>query len=122
LVLAQDLVALPEEPPVLVEGFKLLPRLVSPLLTRPNQAVWLFPTEESRRAALDSRGSTWDIPRETSDPERALANLLARDRLFSDLVVNEAAALQLRVIEVDGQLSVEEVTTRVAESLGLRTP
>lgn len=115
----EDLLALPRKPPILVEGFTLLPRLVAPLLSGPGQAVWLVPTPEFRRAAFDSRGSTWDIPRKTSDPERALANLLARDRLFTDHVRREATALDLPVIEVDLGLSVDELMNRVAAVLGL---
>lgn len=54
------LLALPPDPPVLAEGFSLLPRLVAPLLSRPRQAVWLLPTPEFRRVALDSRGFDLD--------------------------------------------------------------
>ncbi len=121
-LILEHLLAMPEKPPILAEGFRLLPRLVSPLLSRPDQAVWLVPTPEVRRSAFDSRGSTWTIPRNTSKPEKALANLLARDGLFTDDLVKEAAALQLRVIKVDDGLSVSEVTREVADSLGLGTP
>lgn len=73
-LLLEDLLALPEEPPILAEGFRLLPRLVAPLLSRSNQAVWLVPTPEFRRAAFDSRGFTWTIPRKTSNPEHLRAS------------------------------------------------
>jgi 2-phosphoglycerate kinase len=119
-LLLDDLLALPEEPPILAEGFRLLPRLVAPLLSQPSQAVWLVPSLEFRRDVFAGRGTTW-FPYETSDPKRALANLLVRDRLFTDQVVKEAATLQLPVIEVNGTLSVDEVTRRVGESLGLAT-
>jgi hypothetical protein len=117
-LLVDDLVALPRKPPVLVEGFTLLPRLVAPLLSRPGQAVWLIPTPEFRRAA-DGRGSTWDIPLRTSDPDRALANLLERDRLFTNELLREATALDLPVIRVDFGLSVDDLAARVAEVLDL---
>ena len=120
-LIVEDLLALPEEPWVLAEGFELVPRLVAPLLIRPNQAVWLVPTPEVRRAAFDSRGSTWDIARKTSDPEKALANLLARDALFTEVVARDAAALGLKVVEVDGDLRVAKLMNEVAESLGLGT-
>jgi 2-phosphoglycerate kinase len=120
-LILDDLLALPEEPPIVAEGFRLLPRLVAPLLSLPNHAVWLVPTPEFRRTAFDSRGFTWDIPRKTSKPDQALSNLLVRDRLFTDEVVKEATALRLRTIEIDGRQSVEEVTRRVAKSLGLST-
>jgi len=118
-LMVDDLVALRPKPPVLVEGFMLLPRLVAPLLSGPGQAVWLIPTPEFRRAAFDSRGSTWDIPRKTSDPDRALANLLERDRLFTNELLREATALDLPVIRVDLGLSVDSLAVRVAEVLDL---
>jgi hypothetical protein len=114
-----DLRALPPDPPVLAEGFSLLPRLVAPLLSRPRQAVWLLPTPEFRRAAFDSRGSTWTIPNKTSDPQRALANLLVRDRLFTEELRAQARASQLQTVDVDGSVGVAESVARVGEALGL---
>jgi 2-phosphoglycerate kinase len=118
-LIVEDLLAFPEDPLILVEGFRLLPRLVAPLLSRPNQAVWLVPTPEFRRIAFETRGFTSEIPRKTSKPEQALSNLLARDQLFTEEVVREATDLQLPMIKVDGQLSLDEVTGSVADHLGL---
>ena len=114
-----DLLALPPDPPVLAEGFSLLPRLVAPLLSRPRQAVWLLPTPEFRRAAFESRRSTWTIPNKTSDPQRALANLLARDQLFTEELRAQARASQLQTVDVDGSVGVAESVARVEEALGL---
>lgn len=118
-LVVEDLLALPQSEPVLVEGFSLLPRLVAPLLSRADQAVWLLATQAFRRAAFDSRGSTWSIPRRTSDPGRALANLLARDALFTEDLRRETAALRLRAIDVEVGTSVADLTTLVTRSLGL---
>jgi len=118
-LLIEDLLALPTSQPILVEGFTLLPRLVAPLLSHPHQAVWLIATPEFRRAAFESRGSTYDIPRKTSDPERALENLLERDRLFTEDVAREAAALRLPVIDVDIGVSINGLAARVSEVLDL---
>jgi hypothetical protein len=113
-LIVEDLLALPADTPILAEGFRLLPRLVAPLLAHNYQAVWLVPTPEFRRAAFDNRGSTWKIAKKTSKPEQALSNLLVRDQLFTEEVAKEATALQLRVIEVAGTVSVDEMLTRVA--------
>ena len=56
-----DVLALPVEPVVVVEGFRLLPSRVAPPLAGPGQAVWLLPTPAFRRSALAARGSTWEI-------------------------------------------------------------
>lgn len=116
----EDLLTLPTDVPVLVEGYKLLPRLVAPLLSRPNQAVWLIPTPQWRLTAFSRRGSLWDIVGKTSDPQKALANLLARDALFTEELKREAMSLQLNVIEVDGSVSVDELTREVARCLGFK--
>jgi 2-phosphoglycerate kinase len=120
-LLVADLLELPQKPPILVEGFTLLPRLVAPLLSGPGQAVWLIPTPEFRRAAFDARGSTWDIPRKTSDPDRALVNLLERDRLFTNELLREATALDLPTIRVDLGLNIEDLVAQVADVLQLPT-
>ena len=113
--------ALPSQRPLLVEGFRLLPHLVAPLLGPERRAVWLLPTPAVRERAFASRAEEgrafWE---RTSDPARALANVLERDRLFTQRLRRECAVLDLPVIEVDGGLDAEEVADRTAAVLGLR--
>jgi 2-phosphoglycerate kinase len=118
-LIVEDLLHLPKEPRVIVEGFRLLPQLVKPLLTVPGHAVWLLPTPEFRQAAFDSRGSLWEIARQTSDPDRALRNLLERDRMFTERLYQEARRLDLRVIEVNTTMTEDDLAERVTEALGL---
>lgn len=54
-LIVEDLLRLPREPCVVVEGFRLLPHLVKPLLAVPEHAVWLLPTPEFRQAAIRGR-------------------------------------------------------------------
>lgn len=119
-LIVEDLLRLPRSQGILVEGFRLLPRLVEPLLAAPHQAVWLLPTPGFRRDAFASRGSTWQIARLTGDPERALHNLLERDRLFTDLLAEETRRLRLPVIDVDQASTEEALADLTATSLGLR--
>lgn len=100
-LIVEGLLGLPPGPAVIAEGFRLLPGLVRPLLADPGHAVWLCPTPRFRLAAFGRRGSLWDIASKTSNPERALRNLLERDRMFTERVRAEASDLGLRVIEVD---------------------
>jgi hypothetical protein len=119
-LILEDLLGLPTDVPVLVEGYKLLPRLVFPLLSRSDQAMWLIPTPEWRRIALSRRGSLWSIAGRTSDPQTALANLLARDALYTEEVARQAAALQLPTIEINGSATVDELVERAAHCLDIR--
>ena len=118
-LIVEDLLRRPAGPGVIAEGFRLLPRLVKPLLAGSGHAVWLLPTPEFRRAAFASRGSLAAIAGKTSDPEKALQNLLERDRMFTERLRQEAAGLGLRVIEVGGPVTEEDLAERVAGALGL---
>nr|MDT0663418.1 hypothetical protein [Micromonospora sp. DSM 115978] len=118
-LIVEDLLRLPAGPGVIVEGFRLLPYLVKPLLSAPGQAVWLLPTPEFRRTALDSRGSTWQIAGKTSAPELALRNLLDRDRMFTDRLAAETRHLDLPAIEIDTSVTEDTLAARVSAALGL---
>jgi 2-phosphoglycerate kinase len=101
-MIVEDLLSSPRYPGVVVEGFRLLPHLVKPLLSVPNRAVWLLPTPEFRRAVIESRGGTaWGFLAKTSDPERALRNVLERDRMFTEILREETSRLGLAAIDVD---------------------
>ncbi|MDT0429718.1 hypothetical protein [Streptomyces salyersiae] len=119
-LIVEDLLRLPRDRCVVVEGFRLLPRLVKPLLTVERQAVWLLPTPAFRETAVSGReapgeGFTW----RTTDPARAAANLAARDRMFTDRLREETARLGLRTIEPGTGTAEDDLTGRVAEAFGL---
>lgn len=118
-LIVEDLLRLPAETGVIAEGFRLLPHLVTSLLAEPGHAVWLLPTPGFRRAAFNSRGTAWQIPRKTSDPQRALRNLLARDQMFTDRLREETKRLELPAIEVGTAMSEDELAEQVAQMFGL---
>lgn len=117
-LIVEDLLGVSKEPSTIAEGFRLLPHLVEPLLAVPSHAVWLLPTPDLRHAAFESRGSLWTIARKTSDPERALRNLLERDLMFTDRLCEETKRLGLRVIEVDTTMTEDDVAGQVAAEFG----
>ena len=55
----------------------------------------------------------------TSNPERALRNLLERDAMFTQGLYEEAQRLELNTIQVDSTMTVDDLTGRVAEALRL---
>jgi len=118
-MIVDDLLALPSSPGVLVEGFRLLPHLVAPLLSSRAQAVWLLPTPEFRRAAFASRGDTWTIAGRTSDPDRALRNLLERDRLFTERLRRETRELDLPAFDVDTSTTEDDLVRWVCDVVAL---
>ncbi len=119
-MIIEDILRLPKEPGVIAEGFRLLPHLVEPLLALHSHAVWLIPTPEFRHAVLDARGGPKrGFLGKTSDPERALRNLLERDAMFTHNLHEEAKHLELNTIEVDPTITVDDLARRVTEAFGL---
>src|SRR5262249_58921461 len=86
-----DLAVLPDVPTV-VEGPQILPDLVPP----GDQAVFLHPTSGWQHSVLSCRS----MP--SSDPARALANRLVKDRLYADRVTALARECGFPVLEMDG--------------------
>ena len=104
---------------IIVEGFRLLPDLVKPLLNKVNQGIWLLPTPEFRISAFKSRGTLWAIAERTSNPDRALANLLERDRLFTKRLEVSARIYDVPMIAVNPLLSEDVLVDRVEVHFGL---
>jgi hypothetical protein len=119
-MIIEDLLRLPKERGVIADGFRLVPHLVKPLLANQRQAVWLLPTPQFREAVFDSRGGLqWGFIGKTSDPQRALGNLLERDAMFTRRLYDEATLLEMSIIHVDTTMTVDYLTSRVTESFGL---
>ena len=119
-MIIEDLLALPPGPAVIVEGFRLLPGLVKPYLSAPSHGVWILPTPDFRQAVFSARGgSASGFLAKTTDPERALRNLLERDRMFTDTLRDETARLELPAIEVDDTMTEDDVVRRVTAVFGL---
>jgi hypothetical protein len=116
----EDLLRVPTRLRVIVEGFRLLPRLVSPLLPEANHAVWLLPSPEFRRATMARRGGSGSgFLAKTSNPERALENLLERDWMFTDRLGEEVDGLQLRAVEVNPATGEDDAANLVTQIFGL---
>jgi 2-phosphoglycerate kinase len=118
-LIVEELVRLAADSGVIAEGIRLLPHLVKPLLADSGHAVWLLPTPEFRLGAVHSRRTGWEFLRKTTDPERARRNLLERDRMFTDELMEEAKHLELPVVEVDVAMTVDELSRRVTQAFGL---
>ena len=119
-MIIDDLLGFPREPAIIVEGFRPLPHLVKPLLSAPGRGVWLLPTPEFRQAVVAQRGgSATGFLSKTTDPERALRNLLERDRMFTDILREETERLKLVSIGVDATITEDDLTKRVTQQFGL---
>lgn len=100
-----DLRRLPAQPRLLVEG----PQVVPDALPEGANAVFLVPTADFQRQVLSPR------PMPSSDPGRALAARLVKDRLYADRVAALARERAFPVVEVDGSRAPEQIAAEVEE-------
>ena len=114
----EDLLNMPQDRTILAEGPGFFPPMIAPLLSTPQQAIFLAATEAFKRASHARRGKSAARHR-TSDPERYLRNHIERDLLIADYYIQTARETGLALIMVDGAQSVEQLAAEVAAHLGL---
>jgi hypothetical protein len=83
--------------------------------------VWVVPTESFQREHYTLEKRPWinDILAHCQSPTQAFANWMDRDVGFAKRVTGRAQALNLKVLTVDGQRTIEQNAEIVAQYLGL---
>ena len=105
---------------VLVEGSSLLPDRVAEILREREQGIWIVPTERFQRMRYRERGKWVEgILGKCEDPEGAYKNWMDRDVAFGLWVREQARELDLEVLEVSGQRTIERNADIVARHFGL---
>ena len=115
--IVEDLLAMPQDQPVLAEGYGLPPELVLPVLADVRHALWLISGPDFLTAMRYKRGMT--APALTSNPVRARAQLIERDILMAASLRQSVADQGLALLDIDGSLSIDETATRVARHFTL---
>ncbi len=113
-LILEDVISLPKQKPLLVEGTALLPREVVGVLPNRNQAVWVVPTVDFQREHYSKREWVNGILQQCDDSEAAFQNWMERDIQFARWVIAEAEALDCRLMMVDGQHTIEENAAMLA--------
>ena len=117
-IILEDVLSLPERP-LLVEGTALLPREVASVLSHRSHAIWVIPNADFQRAHYAEREWAQGVLAQCSDPEAAFHNWMERDSRFAKWIEAEASELDLTLLKVDGNRSVEENAESVARHFQL---
>jgi hypothetical protein len=104
----EDLLGLPKSPAIIAEGPGFFPDLVLMVADDPCQAAFLIPTPAMQLESVERREKPGDRD-QTTDPAQATANLILRDQYMAEHIRNRAEALDLRIIEVDGTRSIDDI-------------
>ncbi|MEO5953796.1 MAG: hypothetical protein ABIQ44_15140 [Chloroflexia bacterium] len=109
-----DLLAMPTDRTIIAEGPGLFPQLVKPYLSNPFHATWLIASNKVIRDVRSQRPT--GIRTETSDPDRAIDNLVERDYIIARYSKDEAFDASLRTMEIT---FAEPIMTTVQHIAGL---
>ncbi len=109
-----DLLAMPKQPLIVAEGPGFFPEVIQPLLSSPQQAIWLVPEPQFKRKIAIQRGKP-SVRYATRDPVLATENIIARDLLMAQHVRAEATRLGLTLLDVDGAQSIKQLVTCVEQ-------
>lgn len=110
-----DLRSLVSGRPIIAEGWGLRPELVSPIIDSSRRMIVMVPTHEFRQYQIRVLPRAAALGQRVSDPARAQANRLARDRLVAEDAACTAHQLGIRVIEVDGSHDAAAIAEMVAD-------
>jgi 2-phosphoglycerate kinase len=113
-LICEDILKVPKRKSLLVEGTALLPGSVASALTERSNAIWIVPSADFQRAHYPEREWAWDIVSQCSDPELAFHNWMERDVRFAEWVEAEATTLNLPILRVDGNRTLQENAAAVA--------
>jgi len=83
--------------------------------------VWLLPTPDFRSTAFARRSGADAFWTRTTDPARALANLLERDQLFTDELTDQTQHTGVHAFHVDGTRTIDQTVDELAQRFGLHT-
>jgi hypothetical protein len=97
-----DIVALPGDGPLLVEGAALLPELVAPLLGKHGHGAWLVPTAAFQRYHYAQRDWPREVVAGCSDPQQAFEHWMLRDIGFAAYITQTAYERHLPLLTIDG--------------------
>jgi 2-phosphoglycerate kinase len=115
----EDILSAPARRPLLVEGTALMPGQVARLLPTRERAIWVVPTASFQREQYAKRKWTREVLAHCSNPSQAFQNWMERDAQFADWIRAETCDLNLALLEVDGERTIEENARAVATHFGL---
>lgn len=112
-----DLMSLPTDRIIVAEGPGLFPQLVKPYLSNPFHAIWLVATNKTIRKVREQRPT--GIRTETSDPDRAIDNLIERDIIIARYIKDQAFDANMRTMEINFDEPIMSTVGRIAQLFGL---
>ncbi|HXO21940.1 MAG TPA: hypothetical protein VOA87_18655 [Thermoanaerobaculia bacterium] len=120
-LIVEDLLALPADGPLLVEGTGLLPDEVAQLAPDPRRSLFLVATPGFRRRRYPQRGA-WvaELLAQCERPEEAFERWMARDDALARFRRERIAARGQAEIVVDGERTIAETAAAAAQHFDLK--
>lgn len=107
-MIIEDLLLLPKDKPVLVEGVNIFPDFVCDVVSDKHHAIWIIATEEHYRANQPNRKEMYERLKTCSDPVSAQNSYMIKDIEMGKYILNRCKALNQKTIMVEEGSSIEE--------------
>lgn len=104
--------------PIVIDGWHLRPSQVAALSLDNVWSGWLAPAPE----VLEQRERAFGFHAGSADPERMLANFLARSHWHNRLIAEQATGFGMALLRQPGNVSVDDLCDRILDDLGPRLP
>ena len=116
----RDLVSLPKDEDILVEGNPIMPDLLAPFFKDRWRGIWIVPSDDFLRRTYPRRGP-WvqEIVNQCQNPELCLNNWLDRDVAFAHWVRKNARNRDYEILTVGGRRTISENAVLAAAHFGL---
>ncbi len=109
----EDIANMAKDSAVIAEGPGFFPSVLAPVLTSKRKAIWLVPREDFKRHTAAARGKPGNRS-ETTNPDLASANIIARDLLIGARIREDCLTFDLNCLQVSGSEGIGTVL-RVVE-------
>jgi len=100
--------------PIVIDGWYMRPKWVAQLKLANVWAGWIV----TSATVLEERERKLAWYQESTDPERMLANFLARSLWYNNLIKEQVTQYQMTILPQSGDISVERLCDMVLEDLG----
>jgi hypothetical protein len=108
----EDIKALPNNIPIIVEGVGLTPEIVRPVMTSAYQGIWLVPTKEIMEKSFRKKASFLQTTM-GDQAETTITLLLQANIHLMEVIESQAEQYGCKVYEIGEKLSIEENVANV---------
>ncbi|HPJ90245.1 MAG TPA: hypothetical protein PLO84_14100, partial [Thermotogota bacterium] len=112
-MIMDDLLSLPEDHGIIVEGAALIPDLMQEYKVPTDRLIYMIPTKDFQVKKYSEREFIKYILAECNEPDTAFKNWMERDHQFGQIVTAQAKVYGYKILSIDGSTSIENTISSI---------